>query len=153
MPITGRSAVVGPKYALIPVNGVGIAAATVVRMLDPGGSGTTARVLQPGEPVLLGAQPVLLAETTVYGAVCVEHMLREWNPQLPRPWLVTIADAPAAPPPAARYRFRALQARLAGVAHVPYLPSLRAVEGADVAMDHKDVKKAAVKLRSRLEGK
>lgn len=144
--------VVALRYALIPVHGYGIAAATIARMLDPEGTGT-ARMLHPQEPIPYGARPVLIAETTVYGAVCVEHMLRNWTTTLPRPWLVLVSDAPARPVEAARYRFTALQARLAGTATVPYLPILRAVESADEALQHKDVKTAAKKLRQTMEGK
>lgn len=142
---------VGLRYALIPVHGYGIAGATVARMLDPEGGGT-ARLLHPSEPIPYGARPVLLAETTVYGATCVEHMLRNWTTSLPRPWLVLVSDAPARPVPAARYRIRALGGRLAGVARVPYLPVLRTVEGADEALENKDVQAAAEKLRRQMEG-
>ncbi|MEH0589790.1 hypothetical protein QA942_39495, partial [Streptomyces sp. B21-106] len=126
-PNPGGGAAVALRHALIPVHGYGIAVATVVRMLDAEERGT-ARVLAAQEQIPYGAQPVLVAESTVYGAVCVEHMLRGWG-NLPRPWLVLVADAPAAPAPAARYRVRALGERLAGVARLPYLPVLRAVEG------------------------
>ncbi|GAA1418896.1 hypothetical protein GCM10009601_14990 [Streptomyces thermospinosisporus] len=143
---------VGLRYALIPVQCCGIAVATVARMLDPHGAGF-ARTLHPQEPLPCGALPVLLTETTLYGAVCAEHMLRSWPTSLPRPWLVLIADAPVRPAPAARYRFRALHSRLAGTARVPYLPALRAVEGADEALEHKDVQTAAERLRRTLEGK
>ncbi|MET7887811.1 hypothetical protein [Streptomyces avermitilis] len=145
-------AAVGLRYALIPVHGYGIAVATAARMLDPDGSGA-ARLLHPNEGVPYGSRPVLLAETTVYGATCVEHMMRNWSTALPRPWLVLISDAPAPAVPAARYRFRALGSRLAGTATVPYLPVLRTVEGADEALEHKDVKAAAQKLRRQIEGK
>ncbi|MER6121778.1 hypothetical protein ABT173_03570 [Streptomyces sp. NPDC001795] len=121
-------------------------------MLDSEGAGR-ARMLHPGEALPYGAVPVLLAGTTVYGAVCVEHMLRSWTTALPRPWLVLIADAPVRPVPAARYRFRALESRLAGTATVPYLPVLRAVEGAEQALEDRDVKAAAEKLRRQMEGK
>jgi hypothetical protein len=121
-------------------------------MLDPDGAGA-ARVLNPGEYIPYGARPVLLAETTVYGAVCVEQTVRGWTTALPRPWLVLVSDAPARPVPAARYRFRALGARLAGTASVPYLPVLRTVEDAEQAMEDKDVKAAAERLRRRMEGK
>ncbi|WP_055689112.1 hypothetical protein [Streptomyces prasinus] len=120
-------------------------------MLDPEGGGA-ARLLHPNEPIPYGARPVLLAETTVYGATCVEHMLRTWTTALPRPWLVLVSDAPARPVPAARYRIRALGSRLAGVARVPYLPVLRTVEGADEALENKDVRAAAEKLRRQMEG-
>ncbi len=147
-PIAGTT--VALRYALIPVHGYGIAVATVARMLDAGRA--QARILAPGESLPYGAQPVLLAETTVYGATCVEGMLRQWGP-LPKPWLVLVADAPTRPVAEARYLVRALQARLAGVATVPYLPMLRAVRDPEQAMEHKDVLAAAEKLRRTLEGK
>ncbi|MEV5774238.1 hypothetical protein AB0L49_23760 [Streptomyces antimycoticus] len=124
-------------------------------MLDAEGTGAEARLFRYGEPVPMGAQPVLLVESTVYGVVCVEEMLMRWNAhhQVPRPWLVLVADAPVGLAPAARYRLRALQGRLAGVAHVPYLPVLRTVAGPNAAMEYKAVRNAAVKLRQQLEGK
>ncbi|POX58828.1 hypothetical protein C3492_35420 [Streptomyces sp. Ru62] len=121
-------------------------------MLDPEASGA-ARLLHAGESLPYGARPVLLADTTVYGAVSVERMLRAWTTALPRPWLLLIADAPMRPAAAARYRFRALRSRLAGIATVPYLPALRAVEGANEALKDKDVMAAAAKLRREMEGK
>jgi hypothetical protein len=133
------------------VHGYGIAVATVVHMLDAEGRGA-ARVLAPQEQIPYGAQPVLVAESTVYGAVCVERMLHGWG-TLPRPWLVLVADAPVAAPPAARYRVRALKERLAGVSQLPYLPVLRAVEGAEEALQYKDVRAAGEKLRRQMEGR
>ncbi|MFJ9683649.1 hypothetical protein ACIRP2_37320 [Streptomyces sp. NPDC101194] len=53
----------------------------------------------------------------------------------------------------ARYLVRALEGRLAGVARVPYLPVLRAVKGPDEALEYKDVRAAAQKLRRTMEGK
>ena len=150
----GYRAAGAPKYALIPVHGYDITVATVARMLDDeGGTGTMARTLHSGEPVPLGAQPVLVASSTVYGAVCVEHMLRAWHIGVPRPWLVLVADAPAPPPAPARYRLRALQSRLLGIARVPYLPVLRTVEGPEQAISYQDVIRAAAKLRRQLQGK
>lgn len=139
------------RYALIPVHGYGIAVATVARMLDDDQTGR-ARVLPPGEVLPYGAHPVVLAETTVYGLACVEDVLRGWGPQIPKPWLVLVSDAPARPVADVRYAVRALGARLAGVATVPYLPVLRAVKGPDEAMDFKDVRAAAEGLRRALEG-
>ncbi|MGW6570050.1 hypothetical protein [Streptomyces sp. NPDC054975] len=142
---------VGLRYALIPVHGFGIAVATAARMLDSGATGANARVLAPGESIPFGAQPVLVAETTVYGATCVEEMLLHWG-GLPKPWLVLVSDAPARPVADARYLVRALEGRLAGVARVPYLPVLRAVKGPDEALEYKDVRVAAEKLRRTMEG-
>lgn len=139
------------RYALIPVNGPGIAAATAVWMLDEGRDGTRARILAVGEPLPYGAQPVILAETTVYGASCVEGLLMHWGP-LPKPWLVWIADAPVRPVPDARYLIRGLTERLAGVVLVPYLPVLRTVRGPEDAFEYKDVRVAAEELRRAMEG-
>ncbi|WP_405529047.1 hypothetical protein OG592_14005 [Streptomyces avidinii] len=125
--------------------------ATVARMLDDDADGARARVLAPAEPVPYGAQPVLLAESTVYGMTCVEELLLQWGP-MPKPWLVLVSDAPAPPVPDARYLLRALGGRLAGVARVPYLPVLRAVRTADEALEHKNVLAAAGRLRRTMEG-
>jgi hypothetical protein len=138
-------------YAVIPVHGFGISVATVARMLDGDAGEKRARVLAPAEPLPYGAEPVLVAETTVYGATCVEELLRRWG-ALPKPWLVWVSDAPARPVADARYLIRALEGRLAGVVRVPYLPVLRAVKGPDEAMEHKDVLTAARKLRRAIEG-
>ncbi|OEJ20838.1 hypothetical protein AR457_41965 (plasmid) [Streptomyces agglomeratus] len=120
-------------------------------MLDGDAGGAKARILAPGELIPYGAQPVLVSETTLYGATCVEEMLLRWS--LPKPWLVLVADAPARPVADARYLVRALESRLAGVARLPYLPVLRAVKGPGEALEHKDVRTAAVKLRRTMEGK
>jgi hypothetical protein len=132
------------------VNGYGIAVATVAQMLDGDAGGTRARVLAVGENIPYGSQPVLVADTTLYGATCVEKLILRWGP-VPRPWLVLIADAPARPVPAARYLVRALEGRLAGVAKVPYLPVLRAVKGPEEALEYKDVRAAAEELRAKME--
>ncbi|MFD4865270.1 hypothetical protein [Streptomyces sp. NPDC058412] len=120
-------------------------------MLDGDAGGERARVLAPSESIPYGAQPLLLAESTVYGLTCVEQLLQRWGP-LPKPWLVLVSDAPARPVSDARYLLRALGGRLAGVATVPYLPVLRAVKGPDEAMEHKDVLAAAARLRRTIEG-
>ncbi|MFD7915158.1 hypothetical protein ACFV30_31295 [Streptomyces sp. NPDC059752] len=140
------------QYALIPVHGHGIAVATVARMLDgDAADGERARVLGPADSIPYGAQPVLLADTTVYGVKRVEELLLRWG-SLPKPWLVLISDAPARPVPDARYLVRALEGRLAGVARVPYLPVFRAVEDPDEALEYKDVQAAAQGLRRKIEG-
>ncbi|MYX18391.1 hypothetical protein GTY67_34140 [Streptomyces sp. SID8374] len=121
-------------------------------MLDDGADGARARILAPGEQVPYGVAPVLVADTTLYAAVRVQETLLRWGP-LPRPWLVLVADAPPRAVQDARYVLRALESRLAGVARVPYLPVLRAVKGAEEALEYKDVQVAAQKLRRTMEGK
>ncbi|WNI20416.1 hypothetical protein [Streptomyces sp. ITFR-16] len=125
--------------------------ATAVAMLDDGAEGRRARILAPHEPIPYGSQPVLVAETTVYGAKRVEELLLQWEPR-PRPWLLLISDAPVRPAAGARYLIRAMEGRLAGVATLPYLPVLRAVAGPEEALEFKDVRAAAQKLRRTLGG-
>ena len=47
----GNGMAVGPRYALIPVQGFDIAVATVARMLDGAGDATQACILVPGEHI------------------------------------------------------------------------------------------------------
>ncbi|MEU2380320.1 hypothetical protein [Streptomyces misionensis] len=148
----GSGAPVALRYALMPVGGLQIVVETVAAMLDHGAGGARARVMAPGEPVPYGAAPVLLADTTLYGAMRLEETLLRWGP-LPKPWLVWVAEAPTRPVQDARFLVRALEGRLAGVAKVPYLPVLRAVKGPDEALEYKDVRTAAEKLRRTMEGK
>ncbi|MFE0845879.1 hypothetical protein [Streptomyces rochei] len=140
------------RYALMPVDGNGIAVATVAAMLDNGAGGAAARVLAPGEVLPYGTVPVVVTDTTVFGVQRLEETLLRWGP-LPKPWLVWVADAPTRPVQDARFTVRALAGRLAGVAKLPYLPVLRAVTGPDEALEHKDVQTAAAKLRRTIEGK
>ncbi|OKI74929.1 hypothetical protein AMK11_35270 [Streptomyces sp. CB02414] len=126
--------------------------AMVAAMLDNDAGGAAARVLAPGEVLPYGTVPVLVTDTTVYGAQRLEETLLRWGP-LPKPWLVWVADAPARPVQDARFTVRALEGRLAGVARLPYLPVLRAVKGPDEALKYKDVQTAATRLRRTIEGK
>ncbi|MEV7657959.1 hypothetical protein AB0O39_27795 [Streptomyces anulatus] len=143
----------GLRYALIAAHGCDVAMLAVEVMLDHGHEADgTARFLPTGAPLPMGAQPVIVADSTVYGAARVEQLLRIWPAELPRPCLVTVDDAPSGPPPDARYRIRALGARLAGAVRVPYLPVLRTVTDPADAIDHQDVSAAAAKLRRHIEG-
>ncbi|MGW7095501.1 hypothetical protein [Streptomyces sp. NPDC054874] len=143
----------GLRYALIAAHGCDVAMLAVEVMLNHGHeTGGTARFLPTGAPLPMGAQPVIVADSTVYGAARVEQLMRIWPTELPRPCLVTVDDAPSGPPPDARYRIRALGARLAGAVRVPYLPVLRTVSDPSDAIDHQDVSAAAAKLRRHMEG-
>ncbi|MEU6059085.1 hypothetical protein [Streptomyces sp. NPDC047097] len=149
-PAPSPGTAIAMRYALIPVDGTGITVATVERMLD-GGDGATARILAPGGHLPYGVEPVLLTTTTVYGMTRVEQALRSWGPR-PRPWLVLAADAPVRPVAGVRYLARALEQRLAGVVHLPYLAVLREVRGPAEALEHKDVIAAAEQLRRTIKG-
>ena len=142
----------GPRYALIPVHGYDIVAATVLLMLDDGGQGRVAYAAGVGQQIPYGALPVLVAPSTAYATVGVAHLLRDWPADMARPWLVLVADVPAGLAPAARFRLRALRGRLAGVSRVPYLPVLRMVEGPEEAVQHRSVRRAAKDLRRELGG-
>lgn len=144
-----------PLYGVMPVHGYDIASAVVLRMLNGEDSrGTRACGLGPGEPVPYGVQPVLVTPSTVYGVAAVEAIVQGWpTGVVPRPWLVVVADVPARPAPAARYRLRALGGRLVGTAFLPYLPVLRSVERAEDALADAVVARAATRLRAQLEGK
>ncbi|MGW2681089.1 hypothetical protein [Streptomyces sp. NPDC001436] len=141
----------GPRYALFGAHGCTVAMAVVPYLLADGKPGI-AHFPAAGEALPMGVQPVLVADTTVYGAACVERMIHAWPAGMPRPWLVLTAEAPIPSPPAARFRIRALGARLAGTATLPYLPVLRTVEDPAEALDHKAVQIAAARLRRHLEG-
>lgn len=151
-PATYRPQEAGLRYGLMLAAGWTIGMGIVQHMLADGDE-ETARFLKSGEPLPMGVAPVIVADTTVYGSVCVEHMLRTgWSVHLPRPWVVLVSDVPAPPPAAVTYRIRALGARIAGTATVPYLPVLRTVETSAEAMEHKDVLAAGRKLRRHIEG-
>lgn len=143
------------RYGLMPVHGYDVASAVVLRMLDEeDGLGGRARGLGPGEPVPYGVRPVLVAPSTVYGIAMVETIVQGWPAGIvPKPWLVVVADVPARPAPAARYRLRALGGRLAGTAYLPYLPVLRSVEQPEDALADAVVARAGARLRAQLEGK
>ncbi|MET8661686.1 hypothetical protein [Streptomyces griseus] len=146
----------GLRYALIAAHGCDVAMLAVEVMLDhdpdhTAGSGG-ARFLPAGAPLPMGALPVIVADSTVYGTARAEQLLRVWPAELPRPCLITVDDAPSGPPPDARYRIRALGARLTAAVRVPYLPVLRTVNDPADAIDHQDVSAAAAKLRRHLEG-
>lgn len=151
--IPGTGTPVALRYALLPVdNGFGIAVATVAAMLDNGAGGMRARVLARGESIPYGAAPVLVCDTTLYGVKMLEQTLLRWG-LMPKPSVVWVADAPTRPVQDARFLIRALEGRLARVAKLPYLPVLRAVKGPDEALEYKDVRSAAEKLRRTMEGK
>ncbi|GGQ17895.1 MULTISPECIES: hypothetical protein [Streptomyces] len=72
------------RYALFGAHGCSVAMAAVPYLLADGDPGA-ARFLAAGEPLPMGVQPVIVADTTVYGAVGVERLVRFWSPSLPRP--------------------------------------------------------------------
>lgn len=138
----------GQGFAVIGTHG-GAGVSTVVRFLDPEGTGRALEVT-PGTGLPPYFTPVVVCRSTAYGLLRTSQMLERWHPQVPRPWLVIVGDAPLRPPLPVRYRTRALGSRTFGVAHVPYLYRLRLVDTPAEALTHRPVAKAARALRARL---
>ncbi|TDT93345.1 hypothetical protein EDD99_8155 [Streptomyces sp. 846.5] len=118
-------------------------------MLDPEQHGF-ARELPRGEHLPQNYTPVVVVRSTAYGLHCAGALLQAWHPQVPRPYLVIVADAPLRPPTAVRFRTRALSGRTLGTVHVPYLVQLRSADDASDALSYRPVAKAARLLRSGL---
>ncbi|WP_344535935.1 hypothetical protein [Streptomyces albiaxialis] len=116
--------------------------------LDPATTGNAIE-LTPGSQLPLYYMPVLVAQSTAFGMKRAAEMLGNWHPDLPRPWLVVVRDAPMAPPRPAKYRLRAIGSRVLGVAEVPYLYRLRGVDSPAEALEYRAVSRAAERLRRR----
>ncbi|MFE2331370.1 hypothetical protein [Streptomyces coelicoflavus] len=125
--------------------------AMVAAMLDDNAGGTRARVLAPGEVLPHGTVPMLMTDTTVYGATRLEEALLRWGSCPSRGWCGW--PTPRCVPCRMPASWSGTWGRLAGVVQLPYLSVLRAVEGPDEALGYKDVQAAAVKLRRTIEGK
>ncbi|MEV7442871.1 hypothetical protein AB0O22_17235 [Streptomyces sp. NPDC091204] len=63
------------RYALVAAHGCTVAMSVVPYLLADGDPGV-ARFLASGEPLPMGVRPVIVADTTVYGSVCVERLMR-----------------------------------------------------------------------------
>jgi hypothetical protein len=93
-----------------------------------------------------GAALLVVARTTASGtAAAAWHVTHAPRPA--RLHLVLVADAPAPPPLACRYRARALKGVVAAVTWVPWVWSLRAVDRVTDADDAQAVRRAAAALR------
>lgn len=127
----------------------GAGAKTVAELLESAGADVS--LLQVGERLPARATPVLVARSTASGISAAAELLASWHPDVPKPWLVVVADVPAPPPPPVRYRLRALGSQARGQISVPYLWPLRSADRASDVADTKTVSRAAMKLRSALE--
>ncbi|MGW1839635.1 hypothetical protein [Streptomyces sp. NPDC002067] len=106
--------------------------------------------LPRGEAVPTGYVPVVVARSTAYGMQSAAHLLGNWHPSIPRPWLVIVKDAPLTAPKPVIFRRHTLQRRVLGIADVPYLPQMRVAEKPEDVLDQKAVQKAAHQLRVKL---
>ncbi|MFJ2110798.1 hypothetical protein ACIOEX_02525 [Streptomyces sp. NPDC087850] len=127
----------------------GSGASTVTRWLDPeGDTGTTELAL--GSHLPPHYIPVVVARSTAFGMARAVQLIGGWNPQVPRPYLVVVGDAPLRMPRASAYRMRTVRPRVLGIAQVPYLVRLREIETPTDGLAHRDVQKAARNLRRQL---
>jgi hypothetical protein len=92
--------------------------------------------------------PVLLvARTTASGLAAAAQLLADRTPEEVPPHLVLVADAPAPPPLACRYRVTAIGGQVTAVAWVPWLWPLRSVDQVLDAEEARSVRRAAWALR------
>lgn len=127
----------------------GAGASTVARWLDPDGdTGTTE--LPHGAQLPAHFIPVVVARSTASGMASAVHLLGAWNPDVPRPVLVVVGDAPLRMPRASAYRIRSISPRCLDVVRVPYLARLREIDTPAAGLAHRDVQKAARNLRRQL---
>ena len=136
---------------------------SLVLISTHGGSGATtwARLLeammpghviewQPGMREGHDRLPILVARSTATGLRAASDWVTRWRPELQRPVLLLVADAPFHMPQLARYRVRALSSALRSVIEVPYLYRLRAVDDPVVLLNTRPVAQALNSIRSRL---
>lgn len=127
----------------------GAGASTITRWLDPGGD-TATMELALGSHLPPHYIPVVVARSTAFGMANAVQLIGGWNPEVPRPYLVVVGDAPLRMPRASAYRIRSLRPRVLGIAQVPYLVRLREIDTPADGLAYRDVQKAARKLRRQL---
>lgn len=143
---TARNGTTG--CVVIGVHG-GAGASTLVRLLDPFGSGAVVEWKQGMAPQL-DRIPLLVARSTAYGTAVAASYIVRWRPDLHRPVLVLVADVPFAMPPIVRYRRRALSSQVTAVIEVPYFFRLRDLDDPAQALDRRGIASAGQRLRRQL---
>jgi hypothetical protein len=136
-----------PLLAVLGAHG-GAGARTVTELLRIGG--LPAVLVQAGDHLPPGAVPALVARSTAPGLTAAADFLSQWHPDVPRPWLILVADVPAPPPPAVRYRIRVVRGMARGMVEVPFLWPLRAVDHVEEVATAKPVARAAARLCAAL---
>lgn len=127
----------------------GAGTSTVARWLDPHGDGS-AYELARGSQLPPNYVPLVVCRSTSYGVAAAVQLLGGWHPDVPRPYLVVVRDAPLPLPRPVRYRLRVVRPRVLGIADVPYLVRLREMDTPADGLDHKTVRKAVRSLRRQL---
>ncbi|QXJ25893.1 hypothetical protein AGRA3207_007460 [Actinomadura graeca] len=136
-------------YVVIGVHG-GAGASTLARLLDPAGAGECTQ-WRPGAGADLGRTALLVARSTAAGLAAAAEWVTRWRPELRRPVLMVVADAPFRAPPLVRYRIRALSSRVHAVIEVPYFPCLRHLDDPAEALAQRKVAAAVGQVRRRLD--
>lgn len=132
-------------FGVIGAHG-GAGTSTVTRWLDPDGEGHTFE-LATGSQLPPDYIPVVVCRSTAFGMAHATRLLGQWHPDVPRPYLVVVRDAPLSLPRATRYRMRAVKPRVFEIVQVPYLVRLREYDTPADGLRHKTVRRAARTLR------
>lgn len=127
----------------------GAGTSTITRWLDPDGSGGTFE-LAKGSHLPPNYTPLVVCRSTAFGLANAVQLIGAWHPDVPRPYLVVVGDAPLRLPRAARYRMRTVRPGVLGIAEVPYLVRLREADTPADGLAHRPVQKAARSLRRQL---
>ncbi|MGW1767187.1 hypothetical protein ACWCQL_24350 [Streptomyces sp. NPDC002073] len=127
----------------------GAGTSTVTRWLDPDGNGDTIE-LGRGSQLPPHYIPVVVCRSTAFGLSAAVQLIGSWHPDVPRPYLVVVRDAPLRLPRAANYRMKIVRPRILEIAEVPYLVRLRECDTPADGLAHRPVQKAARTLRRHL---
>ncbi|MCY0961810.1 hypothetical protein [Streptomyces sp. H27-H5] len=92
----------------------------------------------------------MVCRSTAFGLASAVQLIGAWHPDVPRPYLVVVRDAPLRLPRAASYRTKTLRPRVLGIVEVPYLVRLREADTPADGLTHRPVQKAAGALRRQL---
>ncbi|KOV17171.1 hypothetical protein ADK91_02950 [Streptomyces sp. XY511] len=117
--------------------------------MDPDGSGGSFE-LTKGSQLPPHYTPLVVARSTAFGLAAAVQLIGAWHPDVPRPYLVVVADAPLRLPRAARYRMKTVRPRVLGIVEVPYLVRLREADTPADGLTLRPVQKAARILRRQL---
>ncbi|WP_329151250.1 hypothetical protein OG275_38105 (plasmid) [Streptomyces niveus] len=136
------------SFGLLGAHG-GAGTTTVAAWLDADGITDTIE-LGLGSHVPPNYTPIVVARSTAFGMREAVHMIGRWHPQVPRPYLVVVRDAPLRLPRAVILRLTSVRPRLLGVVHVPYLARLRDADRPSQGLAHRSVQRAASQMRRDL---
>lgn len=135
-------------FAVLGAHG-GAGTSTVSHWLNPDGS-TSTMELHQGSQLPPHYTPVVVARSTAFGMLRASQLIGRWHPDVPRPFLVVVRDAPLRIPKPAAYRRQAVQGRVLDIVNVPYLVGLRDADNPAQGLTFRAVQRAASDLRRAL---